>query len=315
MEEIYYASQKETSEMGRTQIEDSENSETFTTAPPFRPATPPEHLSISEPLEPKNKRKGQRGRKRKEIHTEHSPTESSEILKSSIEGQASSSPDDKPPTDSTDVNEKTQSSSKKANKRRKVDDSSDGTVPKPSSSKLSKKEKAIQDFMLDILPTLKKNMKSQKTKQSPFRIREQNQYFDKGSKYLPTYLLPLFHFLGTEEITCSRYGNFDGKHMVKTDFGFKHASLLINHCEELSSDERNYLMTKYGKEWFKIPSKDGVKAASANRYGDKGEFKIILVGVYEDSFLNDEGVEVMTINPILRYDPIKLTKKESKEKE
>jgi hypothetical protein len=240
-------------------------------------------------------------------------------MSSAVEGEVSYSPkadgspnaasDSSPPDLPNDL-EKNEPTTKKANKRRKVDNPSDGSAGKSTATKLSKKDQAIQEFMLDILPALKKNLKQKKTHNQSFKIRNHGDYFASNSTYIPTYLLSLFHFLGTEEIVCTRYGNFDGKHMVKTTCGFNHASMLINHCDSLGESEVTYLMKKFGKEWFKIPSKDGVKAASANRYGDMGAFKIILIGLYEDSFMNSVGEEVLTINPILRYEPIKPKKKE-----
>lgn len=212
---------------------------------------------------------------------------------------------DSPPSNVSNDTETSEPAPKKANKRRKVDSAPDGHTGKSGPSKLSKKEQAIQDFMLDILPALKKNMKQKKSQGQAFKIRDHGSYFTAGSKYVPTYLLSLYHFLGTEEVICSRYGNFDSKHMVKTTAGFNHASLLINHCDSLAEAEISYLMKKFGKEWFKIPSKDGPKASSAHRYGEKGEFRVILIGMYEDSFMNEDGSEVFTINPILRYEPVK----------
>lgn len=255
-------------------------------------------------------------RKRKATVPIESASESTKIsTKPKNSRNSPTTGDDKSLPDHDDDSEKTQSSKSKSNKKRKADDSVPSVPPKQNTPKLNKKEKAIQQFMLDVLPSLKKTVKQQKSRSNTFRIREYGDtYFKSDSKYVPTYILPLFHFLGTEEITCTRYGNFDGKHMVKTSAGFTHASFLLNHCDELNENERNIVMQKYGKEWFKIPSKDGVKASSAFRYGEKNEFKIILVGIYEDSFITDDKTEVLTINPILRYEPIR-AKKDGKEKE
>ena len=92
--------------------------------------------------------------------------------------------------------------------------------------------------------------------------------------------------------------------MVKCDNGFKHVSLLMGHCE-FAPDEAEFIMKKYGREWFKIPSKDETKVTAAQTFGDKGAFKIILTSVYEDCFIDKDGKKVMTINPVLRYEPIK----------
>lgn len=250
-------------------------------------------------------------RRKKKEKAASIPTVEGEVSHSPKADDSSiASPDSSPP-DLPNDSEKTEHAPKKTVKRRKVDNPPDGPSGKSYVTKLSKKEQAIQDFMFDILPALKKNLKQRKTQSDSFKIRDHGDYFSSSSKYVPTYMLSLFHFLGTEEVVCTRYGNFDGKHMVKTTAGFNHASLLINHCDSLSENEVSYLMRKFGKEWFKIPSKDGVKASSANRYGDKGEFKIILSGIYEDSFLDAEGKEVLTINPILRYEPIKAKKEKT----
>jgi len=247
-------------------------------------------------------------RRKKSDKGASSSTVEGEVPQPSEETPPSTSPADSPSPNFPDDTEKVESAPKKTVKRRKVDSTPDGSGTKPNPPKLSKKEQAVQDFMLDILPALKKNLKQKKSQSQAFRIRDHGEYFTASSKFIPTYLLGLFHFLGVEEIVCSRYGNFDSKHMVKTSAGFNHASLLINHCDSLGENEISYLMKKFGKEWFKIPSKDGVKASSANRYGDKGDFRVILVGLYEDSFRDSEGAEVFTINPILRYEPVKAKK-------
>jgi hypothetical protein len=195
-------------------------------------------------------------------------------------------------------------------KKRKID-----VAPAPDASdkpgaKKSKKDQTLEHFLLDTLPALRKNMKQAKIAQSSFKIRDHNDYFKANSRYIPTFILPLFHFLAKEEINCSKIADFDGKKFVKTDAGFVHASFISHQAVDLTEEDVSYLMRKYGKEWFKIPSKDYVKAVSASKYGDKGEFKVTLIGVYEDSFVNSEGQEILTINPILRYDSCVSKKKE-----
>ena len=259
-------------------------------------------------VQTKTKRKSKKG-----IDTSTSSIEGEIHSDSKTSDSSASSASSSSPVISVDA-ETSEPSSKKSNKRRKVDTALDGAGAKQQASKLSKKEQAVQDFMLDILPALKKNLKQRKTQESQFKIKEHAEYFQPTSKAIPTYCLRLFFFLGTEEIICSRYGNFSGnKHMVKTDAGFNHASLLINHCDSITEEESSYLMKKYGTEWFKIPSKDAAMASSANHFGDKGLFKMILVGLYEDSFKNDTGEELQTINPILRYQPIKAKKEKERE--
>lgn len=180
--------------------------------------------------------------------------------------------------------------------------------------KKTKNDAIIEQFMIDTLPALRKNIKQQKATQENFKIRNYAHYFKSNSGFLPTFILPLFHFLGKEEIICSRVSDFNGKKFVKTEAGFHQASLIANNALDLTDEERDYLMKKFGKEYFKIPTKDYVKAASACKYGEKNEFRVTLVGLYEDSFLNDVGEEISTINPILRYDPIR-PKPEKKKKE
>jgi hypothetical protein len=127
-----------------------------------------------------------------------------------------------------------------------------------------------------------------------------------SSKFKPTFILPLFNFLGKNEITCTRYGKFDNgkRHMVKTTNGYEHASLLMGHCD-FTPEESEFLMKKYYAEWYKIPSKDEAKVNAAQEFGNKGHFKVILTGLYEDSFLDSEGNKIFTVNPVLRYEPIK----------
>ncbi len=193
-----------------------------------------------------------------------------------------------------------------ANKRRKAEDTPEDNGAKPASAgpRKTKKEQALEQFMLSTLPALRKNMKHAKALQSSFKIRDHPEYFAANSSFIPTFILPLFHFLSKEEIICTKVADFDGKKFVKTTAGFTHAAFISNQAVDLTEEDTQYLMKKYGKEWFKIPSKDFVKASSASKYGTKGEFKVTLIGLYEDSFKNDENEEIFTVNPILRYDPV-----------
>ena len=206
---------------------------------------------------------------------------------------------------------------KPTSKRRKITAVAAPVPPKTAgNSKKTKNEALLEQFMIDTLPALRKNMRQAKAIQSSFRIRDHAEFFRPNSPHIATFILPLFHFIGKEEIVCSRLADFNGKKFVKTEAGFLHASFIVNHALDLTDEDKEYVLRKYGKDYFKIPSKDYVKASSAAKYGDKGEFKVTLTGIYEDSFLNDEGKEILTINPVLRYDPVraKSEKKEKKEK-
>lgn len=207
-----------------------------------------------------------------------------------------------------------ESKEKKAKRKRKAASAEEGVLEgkdklseKPS--KKSKKEQLVEDFVMGQLPALRRSMNTRKKQQGVFQIREYSHYFDAKSAFTPTFLLPLFHFLGKNEITCTRYGQFDMRHMVKTTDGFNHVSFLMANCS-LTEDEGNFLMKKFGKEWYKIPAKDQGRVATCVRDGDRGEFRIELVGIYEGSFRDDEGNMIKTINPSLRYYPVKQTKKE-----
>lgn len=179
------------------------------------------------------------------------------------------------------------------------------TAPK---KKKSRKEQAVEDFVLTQLPSLRKELKIRKKNEAAFHIRDPaNQiYFSSNSKFTPTFILPLFNFLGKNEVVCSRYGKFQGgnRHMVKTDNGFQHVTLLVGNSD-LTGEESEFLMKKFGTEWFKIPSKDEAKVHAAQASGTRGHFKVILTGMYEDSFLDKAGKKITTINPILRYEPLK----------
>lgn len=180
-----------------------------------------------------------------------------------------------------------------------------GIVKKSSQSPAKKKvEKAINQFLSDMLPTLKKEMV--KRKKEPFSWENYQGYFRADSGYLQTYILPLFKFLEKDEIICSRYGLFDNRHMVKTSAGFDHVMFLSKNCdsETLPADVQQYLRQRFGKEWFKIPSKDSHRAKAAANAGHEGCFKVILTGLFEDSFTDTQtGETVHTINPSLAYEP------------
>ena len=180
--------------------------------------------------------------------------------------------------------------------------------------KKSRKDQAVEDFMLLQLPSLRKELKLRKKNQAAFQIRDPayQKYFSPNSKFTPTFILPLFQFLGKNEIVCTRYGKFNGgsRHLVKTDNGFTHVSLLMANCD-FAPEEAEYLMKKFGTEWFKIPAKDESKVSAAQAFGTKGHFKVVLTGLYEDSFLDKEGNKVQTVNPILRYEPIRVNESSS----
>jgi hypothetical protein len=192
-------------------------------------------------------------------------------------------------------------------------------VQKKSSASAGKKrtEKAISQFLNDVLPALKKEMV--RRKKEPFSWESYAHYFKHDSKYLPTFLLPLLKFLEKDEVLCSRYGAFENRHMVKTSDGFSRVMLLSKHCDEneLTPDVQQYLTQRFGKEWFKIPAKDGFRAKAASASGHDGMFKVILTGLYEDSFMDSTtGETIYTINPSLIYEPCRppAAKKEKKEK-
>jgi len=183
-----------------------------------------------------------------------------------------------------------------------------GGVVKPSSAASAKKrtEKALGQFLSDVLPALKKEMSNRK--KEPFSWENYSAYFKPDSKYLATFILPLFKFLEKDEIICNRYGNFENRHMVKTTAGFDRVMLLSRHCdpEDLTPDVQQYLSQRYGREWFKIPAKDGFRAKAAAASGYDGCFKVVLVGLFEDSFVDSQtGETILTINPSLMYEPLR----------
>lgn len=183
-----------------------------------------------------------------------------------------------------------------------------GGVIKSSSSSAAKKrtEKALGQFLSDVLPALKKEMV--RRKKEVFSWDAYSHYFKPDSKYVATFCLPLFRFLEKDEIVCSRYGYFENRHMVKTSSGFERVMLLSRNLDsdELPSDVQQYLAKRFGREWFKIPSKDGFRAKAAAASGHEGQFKVILVGLFEDSFVDSQtGETVLTINPSLMYEPLR----------
>lgn len=215
---------------------------------------------------------------------------------------------------------------KKTKRKRKakveVVDASDGiSTPTAPPPKKSKKDQLVEDFMITQLPALRKEIKLRKKEQSTFNIRDYPDYFKAGSEYTPTYCLSLFNFLGKNEIVCSQYGCFDkSRHMVKTNEGFTHASLIISSLgDTISPEESEHMISRFGREWFKIPAKDSSRASTAFRFGEGHQFKVVLTGIYNDSFFADKGEEILTVNPILRYEPLRApsqkVKKEKKSQE
>jgi len=214
---------------------------------------------------------------------------------------------------------------KKAKRKRKAKaesaDGADGVSEAAPASKKSKKDQLLNEYMMNELPALRKEMKLQKKEQPAFKIREYGEYFKAGSKFTPTYCLRLFNFLGKNSVVCTQYGVFDkNRHMIKTDAGFNHVTFLISSLgDAINPEESEFMMHRYGKEWFKIPTKDASRVETAVRFGEGHKFKVVLTGVYEDSFFGKDGEEVFTINPILRYEafraPPPKVKKEKKSPE
>ena len=184
--------------------------------------------------------------------------------------------------------------------------SAGGGVIKPkNATKKKKKEQAFTQFITDVLPSLKKEMI--RKKKEAFDWDDYSKYFRPDSGYVATFMLPLFRFLLTDEIICDRYGNFDNKHRVKTAVGHKRVMDLSENSDvlELTPEMIHYFNKRFGVEWFKIPSQDGFRAKAAAAAGYEGQFKVILTGLYEDSFTdNVSGKEVITINPTLMYEPV-----------
>jgi len=214
-----------------------------------------------------------------------------------------------------DVPEKKEEPEKKPKRKRKS--KADADAPKEPGvevssappAKKSRKEQILEDFMITQLPALRKEIKLKKKEQAAFNVRDYPQYFKSGGDFTPTYCLSLFGFLGKNEIVCTQYGAFDGnRHMVKTTDGFNHVSLIIaslGASDTLSPEEMEHMMKRFGREWFKIPAKDAPRVSSAYRFGDGHHFKVVLTGIYEDSFFGENGVEIKTANPVLRYEPVR----------
>lgn len=170
-----------------------------------------------------------------------------------------------------------------------------------------KGEIAVQQFIDTYLPALRKEM-SQQRKREQFKLTDYQECFQPNSRVRPTYILPLLHFIGSNSITCTKFGKFDGKCMIKTTDGFNHCMLLnkFSSANNIKEEELSFIMKRFGKEWHKIPAKDEVRVSMAIRAGHMGQFKITLSGVYEDSFFNNEGEEILTLNPILNYEGIRI---------
>lgn len=176
-------------------------------------------------------------------------------------------------------------------------------VAAPPAKKPKKTDTIVEDFVSDILPGLRREMKTRKKTQ--FDIRDYAEYFKPNSEFKGTYILPLFHFLRCNEIVCTRYGLYDGRNMIKTDAGFNRV-VLLSQTVDLSSDERDYIAKRYGREWHKIPAKDGFKASAAHKIGFEGKFKICLLDIYEDEFRDSKTGDIIhTINPVLSFEPVK----------
>ena len=181
--------------------------------------------------------------------------------------------------------------------------SSKGGKSKGKGGNGKKIEKDIEAFLKETLPSLKKEM--HKRKREPFKLSEYADYFKEKSKVIPTFLLPLFNFVQKTEVVCTRYGCFSGKHMVKCAEGFNRVMILSKYAdpEQFTPDVQKYCTQRFGKVWFKIPPKDGYRAKAASAAGHDGMFKVILIGVTFDSFLDKEtNEEVKTINPNLLFE-------------
>lgn len=186
-------------------------------------------------------------------------------------------------------------------------------------NKKAKKDRSskLETFIGGMLPALRKEMV--KKKADAFSLESCAEYFQENSKYLATYILPLFRFLEKTSVICSRYGNYDGKHQVKTNMGFARVNYLSKYLtkEAFPPEMERYCMARFGKEWFKIPAKDGFRAKAAAANGHQGAFIVTLTGVYTDSFINKEGEKVLTINPLLSFESVRppAPKKERKKRE
>lgn len=168
-----------------------------------------------------------------------------------------------------------------------------------------KGEAAVKHFIDSVLPALRKEMA--KKKKNVFKLDDHADLFLPNSPIRPAYLLPLFHFLGKNEILCDKFREFDSKAMVHTKDGFNQCMKINKYStpDVISEHELTEIMKRFGKEWHKIPAKDKVRVAAAIRAGASGEFKIILSGIYYDSFYDDKGEEIKIAVPILNYEGIR----------
>lgn len=201
---------------------------------------------------------------------------------------------------------KTKSRKRKAATVEKESDEQMVLTPLPE-VKIRKTDGIVLNFKQSLLPQLKKEMDSFKKKKEDFNLEAYAAFFAPNSGTVATYILPLFRFLGKNTITCSRYGLFDTKHCVKTTEGFDRVLVLSNSADpaDFTPDIQAFCAARYGKEWFKIPAKDGYKAKAACSGGHDKMFKVILTGVFFDSFIDSTtNEEVQTINPVLQYEPM-----------
>lgn len=261
------------------------------------------------------------------IASDNGDENSSETVQPENEGIDSSPLATELPTELTDVSQKDEGGEKKTKRKRKAKNDklckvSGGEEIEPPAPKKSKKDQLLEDFMMHQLPALRKEIKLRKKEEHSFNIRDYPDYFKPSSKIRPTYCLSLFNFLGKNEIECTQYGVFEGnKHLVKTIDGFNHMNLILSSVgpDLISPEEAEHMMKRFGKEWFKIPAKDAPRVSTAFRFGDQHRFRVVLTGIYEDSFFGEEG-EIYTANPILRYEairpsPQKVKKEKKKEEE
>lgn len=167
-----------------------------------------------------------------------------------------------------------------------------------------KKRKEVDMFVEDYLPNLKKEMLVKK--KPSFDLSKYADYFKPDSGYVATFILPLFHFIGKNEIVCTRYGNYNGKECVKTNAGFNRVMWVSANQKKMGIDEdvMNYLNRRFSAQWYKIPYRDAFRAKAVASTGHEGKFKVILTNVYTDSFVNKEGETVQTLNPVLSFEPI-----------
>lgn len=178
-----------------------------------------------------------------------------------------------------------------------------GGIIKKKSGKSSKVQKEAELFMADVLPNLRKEMVQKK--RANFDLTSFSDYFHTDSGYVPTFILPLFHFIGKSEVICSRYGAFDKRHCVKTSAGVDKVMWVSRNIDQsnLTEELMAYLNQKYSPEWYKIPSTYAARAKAASLAGFEGKFKTVLTNIYFDNFINREGVKVETINPVLSFEP------------